>query len=330
MTFPFDFVHPWVLALLPLALLPLRRRRDDMLAFPSLAWLPPDRIGRAAGVLWRGLAVVAMAGTIIGLASPGRSESLVPRTGHGAEIVILLDRSASMNAAIVAEGEQAALRTHGETKGDVARELLTRFVRQRPEDRFAFLMFSTGPLRVLPFTDHKPAIEAGLAATHIGRGLVNTDIGRGVLAAIAEFDGRPYSGSRIILMVSDGGARLDPGTRKRIEAGLARHRIALYWIYLRTGISPSLHAKAPDDDASQELALHRFFQTLATPYHAYEAGDAAAMAASIAEVGRQQNLPLSINERVPRKDGSPYAFSAALACCALLLGLRCLHLRSWT
>ncbi|WP_454735637.1 vWA domain-containing protein [Cupriavidus necator] len=330
MTFPFDFVHPWVLALLPLALLPLLRRRDDMLPFPSLAWLPPDRIGHAAGVLWRGLAVVAMAGTIVGLASPGRSESLVPRTGHGAEIVILLDRSASMNSAMVAAGEQAALRTDGEAKSDVARELLTRFVRQRPEDRFAFMMFGTGPLRVLPFTEHKQAIQAGIAATRIGRGLMNTDIGRAVLAAIAEFDGRPYSGSRIILMVSDGGAQLDPGTRRRIEAGLARNRIALYWIYLRTGISPSLHAKGPDDGSSQELALHRFFQSLATPYRAYEAEDAGAMAAAIAEVGRQQNLPLSFNERVPRKDGSAYAFGAALACCALLLGYRFLQMRSWT
>ncbi|MHA7685226.1 vWA domain-containing protein [Cupriavidus sp. PET2-C1] len=330
MTIPFDFVHPWVLALLPLALLPLLRRRGDTLSFPCVAWLPPDRIGRVAGALERGLAVIAMAGIIVGLASPGRSETQVARTGHGAEILILLDRSGSMNSVIVAKGEQAALRTQGDTKGDVARELLTRFVAQRPNDRYAFMMFSTSPLRVLPFTERKQAIQAGIAATRIGRGLMNTDIGRAVLAAIAEFDARPYSGSRIILMVSDGGAQLDAGTRKRIEAGLARNRIALYWIYLRTGISPSLHADVPDDSPAQEIALHRFFQSLATPYRAYEAEDASAMAAAIAEVGRQQNLPLSFTERVPRKDGSAYVFGAALVCCALLLGYRCLQLRSWT
>jgi mxaC protein len=234
-----------------------------------------------------------------------------------------------MNATIVAKGDQAALRTQGDAKSDVARELLMRLVRQRPADRFAFMMFSTGPLRVLPFTANKQAIQAGIAATQVGRGLMNTDIGRAVLAAIAEFDGRPYSGSRIILMVSDGGAQLDPGTRQRIEAGLARNRIALYWIYLRTGISPSLHAEAPDDGSSREIALHRFFQSLATPYHAYEAEDAGAMAASIAQIERQQNLPLSYKERVPREDGSPYAFGVALACCGLLLGYRFLQVRSW-
>src|SRR6218665_1738690 len=106
-------------------------------------------------------------------------------------------------------------------------------------------MFSTSPLRVLPFTEGKQAIVAGIAATVIGRGLMNTDIGRAMLAAIGEFDGRPYSGSRIIMLVSDGGAQLDAGTRKRIETALARHRIALYWIYLRTGNSPRLHPQAP-------------------------------------------------------------------------------------
>lgn len=327
MSFAFDFVHPWVLALLPLALLPLLRRRGETLLFSHLAWLPPDRLGRAAGLLWRALAVLAMAAIIVGLASPGRSETQIARTGHGMEILILLDRSGSMNTTIVAKGRQAALHTQGDSKGDVARELLTRFVEQRPDDRYAFMMFSTSPLRVLPFTERKQAVQAGIGATRIGRGLMNTDIGRAMLAAIEEFDGRPYSGSRIILLVSDGGAQLDAGVRKRIEAGLARNRIALYWIYLRTGNSPGL---GDADESALEIALHHFFQSLRTPYRAYEAGDAAAMAAAIDEVGREQNLPLSFMERVPRKDGSGSLFAVALLCCALLLGYRCLQLRSWT
>ncbi|MCW5238089.1 vWA domain-containing protein [Verminephrobacter eiseniae] len=330
MTPAFDFVHPWVLALLPLALLPLLRRRGDTLPFAHAAWLPPQRIGSAIGLLWRGLAVLALAGIIVGLASPGRAQTQLARTGHGMEILILLDRSGSMNSAIVAQGEQAALRTQGNTKADAARELLMRFVEQRPDDRYAFVMFSTSPLRVLPFTERKQAILAGIAATGIGRGLMNTDIGRAMLAAIGEFDGRPYSGSRIIMLVSDGGAQLDAGTRKRIETGLARNRIALYWIYLRTGNGPSLRTEAPDDGSAQEIALHRFFQGLGTPYRAYEAEDASAMAAAIAAVGRQQNLPLSFMERVPRKDDSRHFFGMALVCCGLLLCCRGLQLRSWT
>ncbi|HYL17355.1 MAG TPA: VWA domain-containing protein, partial [Burkholderiales bacterium] len=51
MSIGFDFARPWVLVLLPLALLPLLRRRRDTLAFSYVAWLPVDRAGRALGFL---------------------------------------------------------------------------------------------------------------------------------------------------------------------------------------------------------------------------------------------------------------------------------------
>jgi mxaC protein len=91
------FEHPWVLILLPLALLPLLRRRRDTLAFPSVSWLPPDRIGQIIGWLWPVFAVLALASSIVALAQPGRPQTLVQRTGTGAEVLVLLDRSRSMD-----------------------------------------------------------------------------------------------------------------------------------------------------------------------------------------------------------------------------------------
>ena len=57
----FDLLQPWWLLLLPLAALPLLRRRSDTLRFSAVAWLPPDPWGRAAGFLWRAFACGAMA-----------------------------------------------------------------------------------------------------------------------------------------------------------------------------------------------------------------------------------------------------------------------------
>src|SRR5207248_2669420 len=128
----------------------------------------------------------------------------------------------------------------GQPKAKVARDLLAQFVVQRPDDRFALMFFSTKPLSIVSFTQHDEVVQAGIAAADIGRGLANTEVGRALLAAIKEFDLRAYSGSRIILLVSDGGAYLDEATRQRILAGLARNRIALYWIYLRSYNSPIL------------------------------------------------------------------------------------------
>src|SRR5581483_5050954 len=92
-----DFLHPWALLLLPLAALPFVRARPDTLLFSHLPWLPRDPAGRVAGWLRDGCAVVAIAAIVVGLADPGRPQTQVIRTGRGAEIVVLIDRSRSMD-----------------------------------------------------------------------------------------------------------------------------------------------------------------------------------------------------------------------------------------
>ncbi len=332
----FDLARPLWLLLLPLAALPLLRRRSDTLVFPSVAWLPPDRGGRLLGLLWRGFAVAAMAFAVVGLAGPGRSGGEVPRTGRGAEVLILMDRSSSMDANVIPKEVRSGGQFNASmpTKSEVVRGLLGRFVAKRPDDRFAFMAFSTSPMRIVPFTDDHAMVQAGLAATGIGRGLPDTLMGKALLAAIDEFTGRRYSGSRIILVVSDGGAELDGPTRERIRAGLARERIGLYWIYIRSSPnSPDLTgeggAGSGTYDSVEEMALHNFFRSLATPYKLYQTDDARMMAAAMAEIDSQQNFPLSTSRRVPRLDHAGAFFLAALLCCAGLLACRALQMQSW-
>jgi mxaC protein len=328
------FEHPWLLLLLPLALLPLLRRRRDTLEFPSVAWLPPDRLGRIIGWLWPVFAVLAMASGILALAQPGRPQTQVQRTGKGAEILVLLDRSRSMDDHMLPanwrEIDPTILLYHkGRQKAEVARELLAQFVARRPDDRFSLMYFSTRPLSVVPFTQHDAVMQAGIAAGATGRGLADTEVGRALIAGIAQFDQRAYSGSRIMLLVSDGGAHLDEETRKRIRLGLARNRIALYWIYLRSYNSAMLDTNDPRWDNAPEIALHRFFQSLQTPYRAYQAEEPGDLSRAVADVGRQQNLPLDFMEQIPRQDYSRYFIAFAAFSCALLLLYRSMLLRSW-
>jgi mxaC protein len=337
MTLGVELAQPWALLLLPLAVLPLLRQGRDTLTFSHLAWLPRDRLGQLAGFLWRALAVMAIASMAIALAGPGRPETQVTRTGYGAEIVVLMDRSRSMDERMLPSDWRTIdalnlpyqARTRGPVKSQVARDLLAQFVRERPTDRFAVMFFSTNPLNVVSFTQHDEVVLAAIEAGGVGRGLGDTDVGRAMLAAIGEFEQRPYSGSRIILFVSDGGAHLDDATRRRIRAGMLRHRIALYWIYLRSFNSPTLDAQDRGSEAGPEMALHRFFQTLATPYQAYQAEIPEDLAKAVADVGRQQNLPLDFVERIPRKDYSRYFVAAAALACLLLLAYRSVLLRSW-
>jgi len=218
----------------------------------------------------------------------------------------------------------------GRQKSEVARDLLSKFVAQRPEDRFSLMYFSNRPLNVVPFTEHGEVMQAGIAAGGTGRGLAETEVGRALSAAIETFDDRAYSGSRIILLVSDGGAHLDEETRDALRAGLARNRIALYWLYLRSYNSATLKSEDDRWENAPEMALHRFFQTLHTPYRAYEAEVPEDLAKAVADVGRQQNMPLEFRERIPRQDYSrAFIGLAAVACLGLLL-LRSLMVRSFT
>ena len=338
MTLTLSLTHPWVLLLLPLAVLPLLRARSDTLTFSYLPWLPPDPAGRIAGWLQTACAVLAVISIVLGLAGPGRPQTEVVRTGRGAEIVVLIDRSRSMDQRMLPSDWRTIdpiIRTQqawnrGPQKSKTARELLSHFVAQRPEDRFSLMFFSGGPLPVVPFTQHGEVVQAGITAGGTGPGLSSTDVGRALLAALAEFDARDYTGSRAILLVSDGGAQLDPPTRRRIAAGMTRNRIALYWLYLRSINGATLDTDTPGGEAIAEVAMHRFFQSMGTPYHAYQASEPKDLAQAVADVGRQQNLPLDYLERVPRKDYDRACFGVGALACLMMLAFSVVQLRRWS
>jgi mxaC protein len=327
-----DFVNPWVLALLPLAALPLSRRHIDSLPFSSVAWLPRDPIGRVVSILWRVFAMIAIAAVIVGLAGPGSSNLQRRVAGAGGEILILMDRSASMDAELgrgLAKQSDAA--ASGESKKQVASRALATFVAHRPNDSFAFALFGLQPMLAVPFTRDHAIVDAAMEATHVGRGMPDTRLDAGLSYAVRLFDGRPRTGGRAIVLVSDGGARLDQASRQRISAALAQDGVALYFVYLRSGVySPDLSNIAPRFDHSAEAELHRFFQSLPTPYHLYQAKDAEQMAAAMAEIGRRENQSSVFVERLPRQDRSAWCFAAGLVCCAALICVSGVQKRSWT
>ena len=105
----------------------------------------------------------------LGLAGPGQSGAQVQRTGRGAEILILMDRSSSMDATVHTNGLPMAGRMSQEPKAKVVRDLLSDFVARRPDNRFAFMTFSTVPIAVVPFTQKTDTVQAALAAVLDGR-----------------------------------------------------------------------------------------------------------------------------------------------------------------
>jgi len=343
-----SFEQPAWLWLLPLALLPLVARVRGALPNAWVTMLQDDRASQALQWLLRGAAVLALAALVIGIAGPYRPEFEVERVGRGAEIVLLLDRSRSMDQSF-GGGRSAAMRGTGpevldyyarlrategrETKGSVARRVLSEFAAKRPDDRFGMIVFSTLPLRLLEFTQKSEVIQAAISAGNIGRGLSETNIALALEAALGYFEDRPYTGSRIVLLVSDGGDQIDPEAREQIRHLVRKHRVAIYWIYLRSLNSPGLmleKGEAPANvDVVPEYVLHRYFESLGTPYRAYEAENPAALQKAIDDLDRLENLPIVYQDIVPRRDLSPWAYGVALSCVLLLLAANLLEIKRW-
>lgn len=341
------FASPWVLLALPLALLPLLSRPRQALQHSWLALMPADRTSRLLDYALRALAVLALLALVCGAAGLVRPAYEVERVGQGAEIVLLVDRSRSMDQAFIAKASRRPQDpnilsyTLGRERADkerlskqqTARRLLAEFAAQRTADRFAMLVFSTLPIRVLDFTQKPAAVQAAISAGEVGRGLAETDIGQALLAGLESFRGRPYSGSRIMMLVSDGGDHIEPDTRDAIVKRMREYRVSLYWIYIRSVASPGL---AVDDqrialnaDTVPEAFLHRFFGSMGTPYKAYEAEDPESLQRAIADVNRLENLPIVYRDTVPPRDLAPWCYGVALACTLVLLVAKLLELTSW-
>jgi len=318
-----ELAHPQWLWLLPLAVLPWLRRSGREEVHPWLALVPPDRLSSVADWTLRLAGSMAIAAIVLALAGMQRKEQPIERISRGAEIVVLLDRSRSMDQPLAQRAGHAWEGGGRERKGQVAQRLLGEFVAARPADRFAVVLFSLKPLVVNGFTQQHDIVKAAIEASGSGRGLSDTDIGTSLEASLRLFSNREYVGPRVVLLVSDGGAHLTPEMRTTLTNLIRRERVALYWIYLRSfgsrGLMPNAELGEDQAESVPEHFLHKFFQSTGMFYRAYEAESTDAMARAIEDIGRLENRPLRYLEVQPIEPLDRPLLWAAFGLAALLL-----------
>jgi mxaC protein len=328
-----DVVQPWMLALLPLAAVPVLLRERGRIGYSWLGLVPDDPPSRQLDLALRMIGALTIVSLVLGMSGLHRPEYEEERIGRGAHMVLLVDRSTSMDRPFAADGVVNRVAATGfESKGHVARRLLSEFVAERGNDLFGVVVFSTFPIPVLQLTANHRLVHAAIAAGNVGRGLAETDIGSGLERALEFFEDKPYTGSRIVVLVSDGAGELNQTTRLRISHLMRRLRVSLYWIYIRSAFGPRIFEQ-PDADRvaapEPERALHEFFTNMDAPYQAYTAESPRALQQAIADVSRLQNLPLRDREVVGRRDLSQACFAAALAGLGLLLAAKVAELPRW-
>ncbi len=328
-----DVLHPWTLALLLLCFLPLLRHGQTVLSYSSLSLLPKDLLSDGLAIAVRIAGVLAIGALVLGISGLFRPAQTVQRLGTGAQIVLLLDRSRSMDEPFAGDRYLHALETgQRESKGEIARKLLSEFIASRDKDMFSVVVFSTFPIEILPLTPRHEIIQAAVDAGRYGRGLAETNIAAGLISALAFFADRPYTGSRLVILLSDGAGEMDRPSRRKIEELIRRYRVGLYWIYIRSRNSPKILEETDDQivgGLSPERTLHRFFTEMDAPYRAYSAENPEALQRAIEDVSRLQNLPNWYDEVIPKQDLSNQCYLAALAFTVLLILARLAEIRSW-
>ena len=322
------FTHPLVLWLLPLALLPILLERSHTRTYSWVDMLPHDPLSNLIGLLLKVLAAVALLSIILGLAGPHSLEQQVERLGVGAQIAIVLDRSASMDDPFAGGADGKV----GETKSVAASRLMTEFVNQRQNDMIGMITFSNSAMYVLPLTESREAILAAIKAT-AGNSLFQTNIGGGLTSAVSLFDKVPDSGSRAIILLSDGAGRVGADAQQKLKDWLQRFNITLYWIVLRqpNGISIFNENYVRPDDAAlpAEIELYDYFKALPTPFSAYEASDPKSLAAAIADINQKEKKPIKYLEKIPGRDFTQLCYLMAAIMIALLLAVKYLEVRTW-
>ncbi len=199
----FRFAYPqllWLLALLPLlSLLRGKKGPAPALIFSStsiarvIAHGRNSRPGRISDIL----RLSALALLILALARPQWGNTTTSIRASGIDILLAVDVSGSMEARdFTLNGEPAS-------RLEVVKEVVSRFIKQRPNDRIGLIAFAGKPYLVCPLTLDHDWLQQRLDTLKTGMIEDGTAIG----SAIGAGTNRLRTGkakSRILILLTDG------------------------------------------------------------------------------------------------------------------------------
>lgn len=319
------FTAPLALWLLPLAGLPLVTRWLRASAVPRLDLRLGEGASRAVDHGLTAAGVIALATLILGLAGPFLRGGTMPYRGSGTNLVLLIDRSSSMDDTFAGRAPDGG----EESKSAAARRILQDFIAERPDDRIGIAAFSTAPLQVLPMTTSRTAIAAAIAAQG-ERGLSQTDVGRGLALAMQMTRDASGLGSRAVVLVSDGAAVVSPEVQDLVRELALEQQVNLYWLYLRTAgarsiFDPGKPGEADTPQIRPERHLHLMLQRLGITYRAFEAESPEAVAEAVIEIGKMETKPIMTERSLPRRELGWLCFLMATLAALVLTATRWLE-----
>lgn len=319
-------LHPWALLLLPLAFTPfwLRGRQGQMYSWLDL--VPRDRVSEIADTTIRALTALLLAALVLALAAPQGPDIKVQKVGKGAQTVVVIDRSVSMENPFT--GDSTSGRTV-EIKARAARRLITDFIRARPDDMIGVVAFTNAALHGVKITSNRNAVLAAVNAA-TSAGINQTNIGAGITEGVSLFDNIPSSGSRAIILLSDGAGKISPRVKQKIQEQLTSKKLNLYWIVLREPDDISIFGKNEGYvSVPPVIELNQYFKSLKIKYRAYEADNPTALQSALQDIDAREKNVIQYAVNMPGHDYTRDLILLALGLCLLLFIVKNLRVHSW-
>ncbi len=298
-------LNPWTILLLPLSALPFILKGSQGQLYSWLDITPKDQFSKTADFLLNLVTALLIATLVFALTGPRGGDQLVQKIGKGAQTVMVIDRSVSMEnpfAGDVINGQA------GEVKSAAARRLLTDFVQSRPDDMVGVVAFTNSALYGLKITTNRDAIYSAINAA-TSSGINQTNIGAGVTQGASLFDQIESSGSRAVILLSDGAGKISPRVKLKLKKEMEAKGLSLYWIVLREPDGVSIFAKNKvydESNAPAPVALDNYFKSLKIKYKAYEADNPATLQSAIQDINAREKKKIQYAVTIAGRDYSTH------------------------
>ena len=320
-------LHPWVLFLLPLIFVPFWFKSHQGQIYSWLPIIPVDRLSDIANYVVKSIIAILILSLILALASPQGASKKVLKVGKGAQTVFVIDRSVSMDHPFAGQSNSGRA---AEIKSAAARRLITQFIDSRPDDMMGVVGFTNSSLYGMKITTNIDAIHSAINAA-TGPAINQTNIGAGVTEAVTLFDTIQSSGSRAIILLSDGAGKLSPRVKRKIAEELSSKKLNFYWIVLREPDDISIFTKQvyPADAVPDAIALDKFFKSLKIKYKAFEADNPATLQSALQYIDSKEKNIIQYSVNIPGHDYSRDLIIFSLVLGVLLLIFKNLKVYSW-
>ncbi len=320
-------LQPWVLLLLPLALVPFWFKSHQGQLYSWLPIIPEDRFSDIANLAVKALISLILITILLALAGPHGPDSKVQKVGKGAQTVLVIDRSVSMDKPFAGDPTSGRV---AEIKSTAARRLITQFIDSRHDDMMGVVAFTNSALYGVKITTNRDAIHAAINAA-TSSALNQTNIGAGLTQGATMFDAIQSSGSRAIILLSDGAGKLSPRVKQVISDELTSKKLNLYWIVLREPNDVSIFSKREyaEDRVPNAIQLDRFFQSLKIKYKAFEADNPTALESALREIDSKEKNIIQYEVTLAGHDYSRDLIGLALILSLLIIIIKNLRVHSW-